>query len=141
MSNLPLKLVIVGHVDHGKSALIGRILHDTNSIAPDKIEKVKRICDEQQKPYEYAFLLDALEEEQLQGITIDTTQIRFETKKREFVIIDAPGHKEFLKNMISGATQADAAVLIIDAKDGVQEQSKRHGYLLSLLGIKNIILF
>ena len=140
MSNQPLKLVIVGHVDHGKSTLIGRILHDTNSIAPEKVEKVKRICEEQQKPYEYAFLLDALEEEQLQGITIDTTQIRFETEHREFLIIDAPGHKEFLKNMISGATQADAAVLIIDAHEGVKEQSKRHGYLLSLLGIKNVIV-
>ncbi len=136
----PLKLVIVGHVDHGKSTLIGRILYDTESVEPGRVEKARRICEEQHKPFELAFLLDALEEEQLQGITIDTTQIRFSTEKQDFVIIDAPGHKEFLKNMISGAANASAAVLMIDAHEGVQEQSRRHGYLLSLLGIKNIIV-
>ncbi|PKM50607.1 MAG: sulfate adenylyltransferase [Firmicutes bacterium HGW-Firmicutes-7] len=133
-----LKIVVVGHVDHGKSTVIGRLLYDTKSVAEGKIERVKKVCKEKGKPFEYAYLLDAFEEEQKQGITIDTTQLQFFTKKRDYVIIDAPGHKEFLKNMISGAANAEAALLIIDAKEGVQEQSKRHGYILSLLGIQKI---
>ena len=133
-----LKIVVVGHVDHGKSTVIGRLLYDTHSLPQGTIDKVKRIAKETGKPFEYAYLLDAFEEEQKQGITIDTTQIQFQTEKREYVIIDAPGHKEFLKNMISGAANAEAAFLIIDAKEGVQEQSKRHAYILSLIGIKKV---
>jgi sulfate adenylyltransferase subunit 1 len=133
-----LKIVVVGHVDHGKSTVIGRLLYDTNSIPTGKIDRVKDICKEKGKPFEYAYLLDAFEEEQKQGITIDTTQLQFFTKKRDYVIIDAPGHKEFLKNMISGAANAEAALLIIDGLEGVQEQSKRHGYILSLLGIQKV---
>ena len=133
-----LNIVVVGHVDHGKSTVIGRLLHDTHSLPEGTIDKVKRIAKETGKPFEYAYLLDAFEEEQKQGITIDITQIQFATEKREYVIIDAPGHKEFLKNMISGAANAEAALLIIDAKEGVQEQSKRHAYILSLLGIKKV---
>jgi sulfate adenylyltransferase large subunit len=130
-----LKLVFVGHVDHGKSTVIGRLLHDTGSLPEGVVERARRIARETGQPFEYAYLLDAFEEEQKQGITIDTTQIQFRTKKREYVIIDAPGHKEFLKNMISGASAAEAAFLIIDANEGVREQSKRHAYILSLLGI------
>lgn len=133
-----LNIVVVGHVDHGKSTIIGRLLYDTNSLPEGTIEKVKRIAKETGKPFEYAYLLDAFEEEQKQGITIDTTQLQFHTTKREYVIIDAPGHKEFLKNMISGAASAEAALLVVDAKEGVQEQSKRHAYILSLLGIKKV---
>lgn len=133
-----LKIVVVGHVDHGKSTLIGRLLYDTKSVTEGKIERVKKICKEKGKPFEYAYLLDAFEEEQKQGITIDTTQLQFFTKKRDYVIIDAPGHKEFLKNMISGAASAEAALLMVDANEGVQEQSKRHGYILSLLGIQKV---
>lgn len=133
-----LRIVTVGHVDHGKSTVIGRLLYDTKSLPEGAIEKVKRISKETGKPFEYAYLLDAFEEEQKQGITIDTTQLQFFTKKRDYVIIDAPGHKEFLKNMISGAASAEAALLIIDANEGIQEQSKRHGYILSLLGIRQV---
>lgn len=133
-----LKIVVVGHVDHGKSTLIGRLLYDTKSLPEGTIDRVKRISKEKGKPFEYAYLLDAFEEEQKQGITIDTTQLQFRTEKRDYVIIDAPGHKEFLKNMISGAANAEAALLIIDANEGIQEQSKRHGYILSLLGIKKV---
>jgi bifunctional enzyme CysN/CysC/sulfate adenylyltransferase subunit 1 len=133
-----LRIVTVGHVDHGKSTVIGRLLYDTKSIPEGAIEKVKRISKETGKPFEYAYLLDAFEEEQAQGITIDTTQLQFHTDKRDYVIIDAPGHKEFLKNMISGAASAEAALLIIDANEGIQEQSKRHGYILSLLGIEQV---
>lgn len=133
-----LKIVVVGHVDHGKSTLIGRLLYDTKSLPEGAIEKVKRISQEKGKPFEYAYLLDAFEEEQKQGITIDTTQLQFFTEKRDYVIIDAPGHKEFLKNMISGAANAEAAILMVDAQEGIKEQSKRHGYLLSLLGIGKV---
>jgi sulfate adenylyltransferase subunit 1 len=133
-----LKIVVVGHVDHGKSTVIGRLLYDTKSVPEGKIERVKKTCKDKGKPFEYAYLLDAFEEEQKQGITIDTTQLQFFTEKRDYVIIDAPGHKEFLKNMISGAADAEAALLIIDAYEGVQEQSKRHGYILSLLGIQKV---
>jgi len=131
-----LNIVVVGHVDHGKSTVIGRLLYDTKSLPEGAIERVKKIAKEKGKPFEYAYLLDAFEEEQKQGITIDTTQLQFRTDKRDYVIIDAPGHKEFLKNMISGAASAEAALLIIDANEGIQEQSKRHGYILSLLGIQ-----
>src|SRR6266496_1461204 len=131
-----LRVVFVGHVDHGKSTLIGRILSDTNSLPEGKLEQVQRACAAENMEFEIAFLLDALLEEQEQNITIDTTQIPFKTAKRNYMIIDAPGHKEFLKNMITGASNADAAVLVIAANEGVQEQSKRHAYLLSLLGVR-----
>jgi bifunctional enzyme CysN/CysC len=135
-----LKVVFVGHVDHGKSTLIGRIFHDTRSLPDGKVEQIRQACREEGMEFEYAFLLDALLEEQEQNITIDTTQIQFKTAVRPYVIIDAPGHKEFLKNMITGAASADAAVLLIAANEGVREQSRRHGYLLSLLGIKQVVV-
>ena len=135
-----LRVVFVGHVDHGKSTLIGRIFYDTKSLPDGKVEQIQAACKEEGMEFEYAFLLDALLEEQEQNITIDTTQIQFKTAKRPYVIIDAPGHKEFLKNMISGAASADAAVLLIAANEGVREQSRRHGYLLSLLGIKQVVV-
>ncbi len=135
-----LKVVFVGHVDHGKSTLIGRILHDTGSLADGKIEQIEKACAAEGMDFEFAFLLDALLEEQEQNVTIDTTQIPFQTKRRQYVIIDAPGHKEFLKNMITGASNADAAILVIAASEGVKEQSRRHAYLLGLLGIKQLIV-
>src|SRR2546421_5898465 len=138
--SLPLKIVFVGHVDHGKSTLIGRILHDTDSLPEGKIDMVKKACAAEGMEFEFAFVLDALLEEQKQNVTIDTTEIRFKTKRRKYVIIDAPGHKEFLKNMITGASRADAAVLVIAANEGVREQSRRHAYLLSLLGIKQLVV-
>ena len=137
-SGRQMKLVIVGHVDHGKSTLVGRLMADTDSLPTGKLDFIKDICDQQGKSFEFAFLLDALEEEQKQGITIDTSKIFFKTKKRPYVIIDAPGHKEFLKNMVTGAANAEAALLLIDAYEGVQEQSRRHGYLLRLLGMKQV---
>jgi bifunctional enzyme CysN/CysC len=133
-----LRIVIVGHVDHGKSTLVGRLLHDTNSLPHGKLEEIKAMSDRRGMPFEYAFLMDALQAERDQGITIDTSQIWFNSDKRNYVIIDAPGHKEFLKNMITGAAQSDAALLIIDAVEGVREQSRRHGYLLHLLGIRQV---
>jgi bifunctional enzyme CysN/CysC len=135
-----LKVVFVGHVDHGKSTLIGRILHDTDSLSDGKIEQVKKACAAEGMEFEFAFLLDALLEEQKQNVTIDTTEIPFRTARRQYAIIDAPGHKEFLKNMITGASRADAAILVISADEGVREQSRRHAYLLSMLGVKHVIV-
>ena len=135
-----LRIVFVGHVDHGKSTLVGRILHETHSVLPSKIKYVEEICKDRGMKFEYAFLLDALEEEQDQGVTIDVSQVLFKTERRAYRVIDAPGHKEFLKNMISGASSADVAILLIDAEEGLREQSKRHATILSLLGIKTIIV-
>lgn len=134
--NETMNIVIVGHVDHGKSTLLGRLYADTGSLPDGKLEKVQAICRQQGKEFEYAFLFDAFLEEQEQGITIDTARTFFIWKGRQYIIIDAPGHKEFLKNMISGAARAEAALLLIDALEGVKEQSKKHGYLLSLLGVR-----
>ena len=133
-----LRIVIVGHVDHGKSTLVGRMFHDTGSLPDGKYESIKAMCERRGVPFEWAFLMDALQAERDQGITIDTSQIWFKTDARDYTIIDAPGHKEFLKNMITGAAQSDAALLIIDAAEGVREQSRRHGYLLHLLGIRQV---
>ena len=133
-----LKIVIVGHVDHGKSTLVGRLFYETDSLPEGQYEKVRKSSEKRGMPFEWSFLTDALQSERDQGITVDTTQIWFKTPKRDYVIIDAPGHKEFLKNMISGAASSEAALLIIDANEGVKEQSKRHGYLLHLLGVRQI---
>ncbi|OGX25346.1 MAG: adenylyl-sulfate kinase [Omnitrophica WOR_2 bacterium RIFCSPHIGHO2_01_FULL_48_9] len=133
-----MNVVIVGHVDHGKSTLVGRLLADTGSLPEGKLEAVKANCARTARPFEYAFLLDALKDEQAQGITIDTARSFFKSQKRDYIIIDAPGHIEFLKNMISGAARAEAALLVIDAHEGIKENSKRHGYMMSFLGIKNV---
>ena len=133
-----LSLVVAGHVDHGKSTILGRLLTDTGSLPQGKLEQIKEYCERNAKPFEYAFLLDALKDEQAQGITIDSARIFFKTAKRDFLIIDAPGHIEFLQNMISGASHASAALLVIDASEGVQENSRRHGYMLAMLGIRQI---
>jgi bifunctional enzyme CysN/CysC len=133
-----VRIVIVGHVDHGKSTLVGRLLHETGSLPEGKLEMLKAVSARRGMPFEWSFLLDALQTERDQGITIDTTQIRFRTKSRDVVLIDAPGHAEFLRNMITGASQADGALLIIDALEGVRDQTRRHGYLLHLLGVKQV---
>ena len=135
-----MNIVIIGHVDHGKSTLVGRLLADTHSLPEGKLEEVKTRCAKNARPFEYAFLLDALKDEQAQGITIDSARCFFRSDKREYILIDAPGHIEFLKNMISGAARAEAAVLLIDAHEGIQENSRRHGYLLSMLGIRQIVV-
>src|SRR6202048_423119 len=133
-----VRIVIVGHVDHGKSTLVGRLLHETGSLPEGKVEMLKAVSARRGMPFEWSFLLDALQTERDQGITIDTTQIRFRTGSRDIVLIDAPGHAEFLRNMITGASQADGAVVIIDALEGVRDQTRRHGYLLHLLGVKQV---
>src|SRR5260221_4990488 len=133
-----LKIVIVGHVDHGKSTFVGRLLHDTGNLPEGKLEQLQTIAERRGVPFEWANLMDALQSERDQNITIDTAQIWFQTQKRQYVIIDAPGHKQLLKNMVTGAASAEAALLLIDAHEGVQENSRRHGYLLNLLGIRQV---
>ncbi len=135
-----LKLVLSGHVDHGKSTLIGRLFYDTDSLPEGKYEEIKSICDALGKEMEFGYVMDHLQEERDQGITIDTAQTFFRTKKREYTIIDAPGHVEFVKNMITGASQAEAAILIVDAEEGLQEQTRRHAYILSMLGLDQVIV-
>jgi len=133
-----MDVVVVGHVDHGKSTVIGRLMADTGSLPEGKLDQVRAMCERNARPFEYAFLLDALKNEQAQGITIDTARCFFKTDRRHYIIHDAPGHIEFLKNMITGASRAQAALLVIDAHEGVAENSKRHGYILSMLGIRQV---
>jgi bifunctional enzyme CysN/CysC len=136
----PLRIVIVGHVDHGKSTLVGRLLHDTGSLPEGKFEQIQAVCQRRGMSFQWAFLMDALQAERDQNITIDVSHIWFRSVVRPYVIIDAPGHKEFLKNMVTGAASADAALLLIAADEGIQEQSKRHAYLLSMLGVNQVIV-
>jgi bifunctional enzyme CysN/CysC len=133
-----MHIVVTGHVDHGKSTILGRLLADTGSLPEGKLDAVRLTCERNAKPFEYAFLLDALKDEQAQGITIDSARGFFKSKRRHYVIVDAPGHIEFLKNMITGASRAEAALLVIDAHEGVRENSRRHGFMLSMLGIGQI---
>ena len=140
MENNKLSIVMVGHVDHGKSTLIGRLLYDTGSVSEDKIEELRKASLSTDNKLEFAFLLDHLREERENGITIEMTQTFFRTEKRQYQIIDAPGHVEFVQNMVTGAAQADAAVLIVDASEGVMPQTRRHVFILSLLGIRQLIV-
>ncbi|MFQ5427881.1 MAG: GTP-binding protein [Thermodesulfobacteriota bacterium] len=140
MEERELHIVIVGHVDHGKSTLVGRLFYDTGSLSPSKMEEIKEssAAEGNDGRIEFAHVMDCLKEERDQGITIDIAHTFFQTDRRRYVIIDAPGHREFLKNMISGTSQAEAALLLIDAKRGVEEQTLRHCHVLGLLGIKQV---
>lgn len=135
-----IKIVVAGHVDHGKSTLVGRLLCDTGHVLADRKKKVERKCRKDGKQFEFAFLLDAFEEEQDQGVTIDATETRLEFGGRRFLLIDTPGHREFSKNMVTGASRADAAIMLIDAGEGIREQFRRHGHILAMLGIKHVIV-
>ncbi len=135
-----LHLVIVGHVDHGKSTLIGRLLFDSESLPPDKMEEIRRVSRDLGHDVEFAYVMDHLEEERKNEMTIDTAQAFFKTPKRDYVIIDAPGHKELMKNMVTGASQAEAAILVLDAEEGIREQTQRHAYFISLLGIGQVVV-
>jgi len=133
-------VAIAGYVDHGKSTIIGRLLSDTDQVREDRFSKVKTLCENSGRRFEFAFLLDALEEEQQQGITIDVTEVPWRYKDREYTIIDTPGHKEFLKNMIGGASRADAAVLVVDAQEGLKAHFQRQVAVMALLGVPKIIV-
>lgn len=133
-----LKIVVTGHIDHGKSTFIGKLLYDTKSLPDDKIEEIRKVCMDKNEPFQYCYLLDYLMEEREKKITIDTTHIYFKHNEREYVIIDAPGHTEFVKNMVTGASQAEQAFIILDVKAGNQEQTRRHASILSFLGFDTI---
>jgi bifunctional enzyme CysN/CysC len=140
MSTAPFPIVIVGHVDHGKSTLIGRLLYDTDSLPEGRVAELRAVSAQRGLEMEWSFLLDALQVERDQGITVDTTRIWFRTPVRPYMIIDAPGHREFLRNMVTGAAGADAAVLVADAERGAGEQTRRHAFLLSLLGVRQVVV-
>jgi bifunctional enzyme CysN/CysC len=135
-----VSVVTVGHVDHGKSTLIGRLLHDTGNLADGKVEELRAAAQRRKVPFEWSFVLDALQRERDQAITIDTTRIWMHLGDRDIVMIDAPGHEEFLRNMVTGASDADAALLVVDAFEGVGEQTRRHALLLELIGVRAVVV-
>ncbi|MCX6815658.1 MAG: translation elongation factor EF-1 subunit alpha [Candidatus Aenigmarchaeota archaeon] len=136
-----LNLVTIGHVDHGKSTLVGRLLFDTGAVRDEQMRKLKELAKELKKEtFEFAFVMDRLKEERERGVTIDIMHQRFDTAKYYFTIIDAPGHRDFVKNMITGTSQADGAILVVSAKDGIQEQTKEHAYLAKVLGVGQMIV-
>ncbi len=136
-----LNLVFIGHVDHGKSTTVGRLLLDTGHVPDHLIEKLKKEAEEKGKGgFEFAYVMDNLKEERDRGVTIDIAHKRFDSDKYYFTIIDAPGHRDFVKNMITGASQADAAVLVVAANDGIMAQTKEHLFLARTLGVEQLIV-
>jgi elongation factor 1-alpha len=136
-----INLVFIGHVDHGKSTMVGRMLFDTGNVTEQQLRKLKDKAQELGKAgFEFAYVMDNLKEEQERGVTIDLAHKKFETEKYYFTIIDAPGHKDFIKNMITGASQADAGVLVVAANDGVSAQTREHAYLAKVLGVNQLIV-
>ncbi|MFH0835784.1 MAG: translation elongation factor EF-1 subunit alpha [Candidatus Micrarchaeota archaeon] len=136
-----LNLIFTGHVDHGKSTLVGRVLYDTGALSENDLRKLKEEAEKMGKPtFEFAFAMDQLKEERERGVTIDIAHRDFHTDKYYFTIIDAPGHKDFVKNMITGASQADAGVLVCSAKEGVQSQTIEHAFLMKVLGVGQFIV-
>ena len=140
MSLPKINLVVVGHKDHGKSTLIGRLLYDSKAILEQKLQEIKNELKESGKEFEFAFLLDSLEEERKGGLSIDIIQTPFKSKKYFYTIIDCPGHREFIKKMLTGASQADAAVLVVSAKEGIQDQTRQHTFLIKTLGINQLVV-
>jgi len=135
-----INVVIVGHVDHGKSTLIGRLLYDSESIMEGRMEEIQRLAEEYKRRFEFAYFLDSFDDELKEERTIDTTGVMFKGKKNLYTITDVPGHKEFIKNMLTGASHADVAVLVVAADEGVQEQTGRHAFLIHMLGIKQLFV-
>ena len=142
MSEKPhMNLIFIGHVDHGKSTTVGRLLYETKAISDRDMQRYKEITQQLNRPsFEFAFVMDSLKEERERGITIDIAHRQFETAKYYFTIIDAPGHRDFVKNMITGTSQADAAVLVVSAVDGVMAQTREHAILASVLGVQQLIV-
>ena len=136
-----MNLIFIGHIDHGKSTTVGRLLYDTKTISEQDLKKLKEEVTKYNRPtFEFAFVMDQLKEERERGITIDIMHRDFQTPKYYFTIIDAPGHRDFVKNMITGASQADAAVLVVSCADGIQSQTREHAYLAKVLGISQLIV-
>jgi bifunctional enzyme CysN/CysC len=133
-----LTIVLAGHVDHGKSTIVGRLLHDLGRLPDGKIDELRSTCERRRIAFEWAFVTDALQAERAQGVTIDAGHIWLHDPKRDTVLIDAPGHHQFIRNMVSGAAMGDAALLILDARESLCEQARRHAYLLHLIGIRQV---
>jgi bifunctional enzyme CysN/CysC len=140
MKKPQLNIVMVGHVDHGKSTLIGRLIYECNALPDGKYEQIQKSCARRNMAFEWAYLMDALQAERSQNITIDISQFWLRTENADYVLIDAPGHHEFLRNMFTGAAESKCAILLVDGAQGLEEQTKKHAYLLHLLGIKHIIV-
>ncbi|WP_067075119.1 translation elongation factor EF-1 subunit alpha [Methanoculleus horonobensis] len=136
-----MNLAVIGHIDHGKSTTVGRLLFETGAVAPHIIESFRKEAESKGKgSFEFAWVMDSLKEERERGITIDIAHKRFDTDKFYFTVVDCPGHRDFVKNMITGASQADAALLVVAAPDGVMEQTKEHVFLSRTLGINQLII-
>ncbi len=136
-----MNLAMIGHIDHGKSTLLGRLLTEAGAIDPHIIEEYRKKAAEIGKAtFEYAWVMDTLADERERGITIDVAHQRFDTNKYYYTIVDCPGHRDFVKNMITGTSQADAAVLVVDAKDGIMAQTKEHVFLARTLGVTQLII-
>ncbi|CVK32588.1 Elongation factor 1-alpha (fragment) [Methanoculleus bourgensis] len=136
-----MNLAVIGHIDHGKSTTVGRLLFETGAVPPHIIESYRKEAETKGKgSFEFAWVMDSLKEERERGITIDIAHKRFDTDKYYFTVVDCPGHRDFVKNMITGASQADAALLVVAAPDGVMEQTKEHVFLSRTLGINQLII-
>lgn len=139
MSLPKINLVVVGHKDHGKSTLIGRLLYDSEAIPEQKLKEIREELKRSGKEFEFAFILDSLEEERNGGLTIDIMHTPFKSDRYFYTIIDCPGHKEFIQKMLTGASQADAAILVVSAVEGIEDQTKQHLYLVKMLGINQLV--
>ena len=135
-----VNVALVGHVDHGKSTLIGRLLYDSESIKDERVDVIQKLAEEFKRRFEFAYFLDSFEDELKEERTIDTVSLMFKSELNNYTITDVPGHKEFIKNMLTGASHADVAVLVVSAEEGVQEQTRRHMFLLRMLGIKQVFV-
>ncbi len=136
---MDVKVVFAGHVDHGKSTLIGRLLYDSGSVKEGQVAAIQRLAEELKSRFEFAHFLDAFDDELREERTIDTTNVMFQGKNL-YTVIDVPGHKEFIKQMLTGASQADVAVLVVATDEGIQEQTGRHTFLVKMLGIRRVFV-
>ncbi len=134
-----VNIVIIGHVDHGKSTLIGRLLYDSDSITEGRVEEIQKLAEEYKRRFEFAYFIDSFDDELKEERTIDTTGVMFKGKNL-YAVTDVPGHKEFIKNMLTGASHADVAVLVVAAEEGIKEQTGRHAFLIHMLGIKQLFV-
>jgi elongation factor 1-alpha len=136
-----INVVFVGHIDHGKSTTVGRLMYDSGNLSEQDYRKLQAIAEEKGKgTFAFAYMMDITKEERERGITIDVNYKKLETDKNYFTIIDAPGHADYIKNMITGTSQSDAAVLVCAAKDGIKAQTKEHAFLCQVMGIKQLIV-